>query len=209
VALAQTAGRIVLRASEADVLPLRATDFSDTIAQYVDEMHKLADDRRESTEAQHRLLDEKLYTLASDPTKAFALPERDASVPVLNLAPLDNALLRLKKSAKSCDDARASAMKAELKLSVAQRLELDSLLRSLEQTLTNPQGLPGRDWFQHMIYAPGLKTGYGVKTLPGVREGIEDRRWPDAEHFAVVIADSLGAYCDQLDKITALLKSGG
>ena len=72
-----------------------------------------------------------------------------------------------------------------------------------------PKGLPGRDWFQHMIYAPGLKTGYDVKTLPGVREAIENRRWPDAEKFAAVIGDALGVYCDQLDKITALLKSGG
>ena len=83
------------------------------------------------------------------------------------------------------------------------------LLRSLEQTLTNPKGLPGRDWFKHMVYAPGLKTGYAVKTLPGVREAIEDRRWSDAEKFAGVIAESLGAYCDQLDKITKLLKAGG
>ncbi len=209
VALAQTAGRIVLRMSEADVLPLRAGDFSDTVAQYVDEMHKLADNMRESTETQHRLLDEKLYTLAADPTKTYRLPERDAAVPVLNLAPLDNALLRLKKSAKACDDARTSAFKGDLKLSASQRAEVDGLWRSLEQTLVNPKGLPGREWFQHMIYAPGLKTGYAVKTLPGVREGIEDRRWADAEHFAVVIADSLRAYCDQLDKITALLKTGG
>lgn len=209
MALAQTAGRIVLRMAEADVLPLRAGDFSDTVAQYVDEMHKLADTMRESTELQHRMLDEKLYTLASDPTRAFQPPERDAAVPVLNLAPLDNVLLRLKKSAKSCDDARADAMKAELKLTAAQRVELDAMLRSLEQTLLNSKGLPGRDWFQHMIYAPGLKTGYDVKTLPGVREAIEDRRWPDAEKFAAVIGDALGVYCDQLDKITALLKSGG
>jgi len=94
-------------------------------------------------------------------------------------------------------------------LSDAERADVDGLLRSLEQTLTNPKGLPGRPWYRHMIYAPGLKTGYEVKTLPGVREAIEDRRWSDAEHFAAVIADSLGAYCDQLEKLTALLKSGG
>jgi N-acetylated-alpha-linked acidic dipeptidase len=209
VALAQTAGRVVLRVAEADVLPLKAGDFADTVARYVDEMHKLVDAMREGTELQHRMLDEKLYTLAADPTRAFAPPERDASVPVLNLAPLDNALLRLKKAAKACDTAQTAAFKGDLKLSAAQRAELNGLLRTLEQTLTNPKGLPGRDWFKHMIYAPGLKTGYGVKTLPGVREAIEDRRWPDAEKYAAVIGDALGAYCDQLEKITKLLKSGG
>jgi len=209
VALAQIAGRIVLRMSEADVLPLRAGDFSDAVAQYVDELHKLADGMRESTELEHRLLDEKLYTLAADPTKTYRPPERDAAVPVLNLAPLDNALLRLKKAAKACDKVRAGVFQAKLRLSDAQRAEVDGLLRSLEQTLTNPKGLPGRPWYQHMIYAPGLKTGYAVKTLPGVREAIEDRRWSDAEHFAAAIADSLGGYCDQLERVTALLKSGG
>src|ERR1022692_3435671 len=208
VALAQTAGRIVLRMAEADVLPLHVTDFSDTVGQYVEEMHKLADTMRESTELQHKMLDEKLYTLAADPTRTFQPPEREIAVPVLNLAPLDNALLRLKKSAKICDVACAGAIKSGLKLNSAQSVELNAMLRSLEQTLLNPQGLPNRDWFQHMIYAPGLKTGYAVKTLPGVREAIEDRRWPDAEKFAVVIGEALGAYCDRLDKITALLKSG-
>jgi N-acetylated-alpha-linked acidic dipeptidase len=209
VALAQVAGRIALRMSEADVLPLRVGDFSDSVTQYIAEVHKLADDMRESTDLQHRLLDEKLYTLAADPTKTYRTPERDAAVPVLNLAPLDNALLRLKKVTKAYDEARAGAFRAGLKLSDAERVEVDGLLRSLEQTLINPKGLPGRPWYQHMIYAPGLKTGYGAKTLPGVREAIEDRRWSDAEHFAAVIADSLGAYCDQLDKLTALLKSNG
>lgn len=205
--LSKTAGRMILRMAEADVLPLRATDFSETVTHYVEEMHKLADTMRESTDLQHRMLDEKLYILAADPTHPFQAPERDAAVPMLNFAPLDNALLRLKKCAKGCDEARTEAMKAGLKLSDAQRVELDSMLRSLEQALLNPKGLPHRDWYQHMIYAPGAKTGYAVKTLPGVREAIEDQRWADAEKFAVVIGEALGAYCDQLDKITALFKS--
>lgn len=191
------------------MLPLQATDFSDTVARHVEEMHKLANTMRENTLLQHRMLDEKAYTLAADPTRTFRPPDRDSAVPVLNLAPLDNALLRLKKSARSCDDARAGAMKSGLKLGAAQSAQLSELLRSLEQTLLNSQGLPNRNWFRHMIYAPGLKTGYAVKTLPGLREAIEDRRWSDAERFAVVIANALGAYCDRLDKITALVKSAG
>ena len=55
-----------------------------------------------------------------------------------------------------------------------------------------------------MIYAPGLQTGYGTKTLPGVREAIEDRRWADAERYAGVIAGVLNTYCDRMDKITRL-----
>lgn len=205
VMLSKTIGRVVLRAAEADVLPLHFGDFSDAVVEYAGEVHKLADTLRESTDLQHRMLDEKLYALAADPTKTELPPQREAAVPVLNLAPLDNAVLRLKKSAKACDDAQSDAATAG-KLSDARRSELNALLRGLEQTLVSTEGLPQRPWYRHMIYAPGLQTGYGTKTLPGVREAIEDRRWPDAEHYAGVIAGVLNAYCDRMDKVTALVK---
>ncbi|HEV7402141.1 MAG TPA: transferrin receptor-like dimerization domain-containing protein [Chthoniobacteraceae bacterium] len=201
VVLSKTIGRIVLRTAEADVLPLRFGDFSEAVLEYAGEVHKLADNLRESTELQQRLLDEKLYALAADPTKTEVPPPREAAVPVLNLAPLDNAVLRLKKSAKACDDAPSGGP-----LPDARRAELNALLRDLEQTLVSGEGLPQRPWFRHMIYAPGLQTGYGTKTLPGVREAIEDRRWPDAERYAGVIAGVLNAYSDRMDKVTALLK---
>jgi N-acetylated-alpha-linked acidic dipeptidase len=206
VVLAQTAGRVVLRAANADVLPLSLGDFSTRVAEYCEEIHKLADTMRESTELQHRLLDEGLFKLAADPTKTSLPPEREASVPVLNLAPLDNALLRLKKTAKAYDDAHEHAARGGFKLGESERVQLAALLQGMEQTLLSTQGLPQRGWFRHMIYAPGLKTGYGVKTLPGVREAIEDRRWADAERYAAIIGEVLGAYCDRIDKATALLK---
>lgn len=204
VALAQTIGRAVLRTADAGVLPLRFGDFADTVAQYTDEVHRLADTQREAAELQHRMLDEKLFTLAADPKETYLPPARDPDVPVLNLAPLDNALLRLKKSAKAADAALARATQPTTPGAAAARAEANTLLRGLEQTLTNAQGLPGREWFRHMIYAPGLQTGYGVKTLPGVREAIEDHRWAEAERYAAIIADSLGAYCDRLDQVAAL-----
>jgi N-acetylated-alpha-linked acidic dipeptidase len=79
------------------------------------------------------------------------------------------------------------------------------LLQRLEQQLTSRQGLPGRPWFRHMIYAPGLYTGYGVKTLPGIREAIEQRRWSEAEEFIKVTAATLNAYSEQLSRGYALL----
>ncbi len=205
VVLAQTAGRLVLRVAEADVLPHVTGDFASTIAQYTDEVHKLADSMRASTDSAHQLLDEKLHKLAADPTRASHAPEREAEVPVLNFAPLDNALLRLKKSTKNYDEALSAEMKTGLKIDAAKLGELNTQLRTLEQQLLSPEGLPSRPWYRHMIYAPGVKTGYGVKTLPGIREAIEDRRWPDAETFAVTIAKSLGRYSEALDKARSLL----
>lgn len=205
VALSQTAGRVMLRMANADVLPHATGSFHETVAQYATELHKLADTMRENTDQMHRVLDEKLHALAADPTKTTRPPEREAAVPVLNFAPLDNALLRLKKSTKAFDDAMTTAQKTGLKLNTAKRTEINTTLRTLEQTLLDPVGLPGRDWFRHMIYAPGLKTGYGAKTLPGIREAIEDRRWQDAEKFSVIVASALGRYCDSLERVSKSL----
>ena len=200
VMLSKTIGRVVLRTAEADVLPLHFGDFSDAVSEYASEVHKLADTLRESTELQHRMLDEKMYVLAADPTKTELPPPREAAVPVLNLAPLDNAVLRLKKSAKECDETLVRAGPASNDEGNSRRVELNALLRDIEQTLASPQGLPQRKWYRHMIYAPGLQTGYGTKTLPGVREAIEDRRWWDAERYGGIVADHINTYCDRMER---------
>jgi N-acetylated-alpha-linked acidic dipeptidase len=93
-------------------------------------------------------------------------------------------------------------------LSPAQSQQLDELLRGMEGTLLYARGLPGRDWYKHMIYAPGLYTGYGVKTLPGVREAIEQNHWDEANQYAVLTAAALSAYCDRLDQAAALVGRG-
>jgi N-acetylated-alpha-linked acidic dipeptidase len=206
VTLAQTVGHIVLRVADADVLPLQFKDFAQTVERYSDEVQKLAADMREQTEMQHRLLDHGLFQLAADPTEASAPPQRQASVPFLNFAPLANALVRLKKSAQECDAALARVSGSNSRLTAAETASLDGLLQSIEQTLTYPQGLPGREWYHHMIYAPGLQTGYGVKTLPGVREAIEQRRWGEVSTCMKVIANVLEAYCNRLDQIKAASK---
>lgn len=205
VALAQTIGRVMLRAANSDVVPMRFGNFAESVTRYVEELHKLADNLRESTDRQHSLLDSNAYALAADPTETWRPPERLASVPYLNFAPLDNAVLRLKQSAKAGDEALARALGPASTATPAQLAEVNGILRGLEQTLMDDRGLPGRAWYQHMIYAPGLKTGYGVKTLPGVREAIEDRRWPDVEEFSPRIAAALNRFSDQIDRVTAIL----
>ena len=206
VALAQTIGHVMLRVANADALPLRFSDFTDNVGQYVDELHKLADDLRERTDQQHRLLDEHAFNLAADPTETYLPPERESSVPFLNFAPLDNALLKLKQSTQTYDETCAKVVASDVKLQGAQLTRLNGLLRGMEQTLLHPQGLPGREWYRHMIYAPGMHTGYGVKTLPGVREAIEQRRWPEVEQYMTIIAGVLNAYSERLDEATAVMK---
>jgi N-acetylated-alpha-linked acidic dipeptidase len=79
-------------------------------------------------------------------------------------------------------------------------------LGHLEQALTRAEGLPGRPWFRHYVYAPGYYTGYGVKTLPGVREALELRDWKGAEEQAVITARTLEGFAAQIDKATSLLE---
>jgi N-acetylated-alpha-linked acidic dipeptidase len=188
----------VLRAAEADVLPMRFGDFADTVAMYAEEVHKLADDKRARSEALDRLLDADAFKLAADPKQTSIAPPREDAVPFLDFAPLDNAIVRLKRSAAAYDKAYAAADPA--KLPDGQRAQLNDLLRGMEQTLLDAKGLPGRPWYQHLVYAPGLYTGYGVKTLPGVREAIEERHWDEANQYVVATAKVLDGYAARIDE---------
>jgi len=115
---------------------------------------------------------------------------------------------RLKTSAAAYDAAYARFTSGEIKLSPAQRAQLNAVLQGMEQRLTDARGLPGRDWYRHFVYAPGLLTGYGVKTLPSVREAIEAGRWDEANRYVPITAQVLGAYSDGIERATALLAGG-
>jgi N-acetylated-alpha-linked acidic dipeptidase len=208
IAEAQTVGHLILRFADVDVLPMQFAGFSEAISDYVGELHDLADQKRTKAKDLARLLDQNAFDLAADPTRRLLPPEREPEVPFFNLAPLDNVLERLQKSAKSYDDNYAHLEAGRLKLTAAQVKDLNNLLREMEGTLTDARGLPGRDWFKHLVYAPGLYTGYGVKTLPGVREAIEEHRWDEANEYAVITAKALTTYCDRLDRATAILAGG-
>jgi N-acetylated-alpha-linked acidic dipeptidase len=206
VAEAQTVGRIVLRMANASVLPMQFTSVADTLGDYMKDLHELADGKRTKAESLAMLLEKNAFKLAADPTRPVGAPEALPEVPYLNFTPMDNVLARLEKSAKAYDAAYATHIAAGKELNAATRTQLNDLLRGLEQTLTRPEGLPGREWYKHLIYAPGLLTGYGVKTLPGMREAIEDNRWEEANRYSQFTADALKNYCERLDKATALLK---
>ncbi|HZF25201.1 MAG TPA: transferrin receptor-like dimerization domain-containing protein [Steroidobacteraceae bacterium] len=204
---AQTVGRAVLRMANVEVLPLQFEGFATSVDDYVQDVHKLADDRRKHAQDLTRLADQNAFTLASDPTRPVLAPEPEPEVPYFDLAPLDNVVARLKKSAAAYDKAYQQLVQNNVTLSAATRTSLNQLLQGMEQSLTSERGLPGRSWFRHLIYAPGTLTGYGVKTLPGVREAIEQHRWDEANEYSRLTAQVLQGYCDRLDKATALLTS--
>ena len=206
VALAQVAGRMVMRMADADLLPMRFGDFSATLDHYVAQLHKVADEEREKAENQHKLLDAHDYELVSDPTRPVAPPERLSDVPKINFAPLDAAAKNLKASAEAFQAAYAARAGDGFSMPARQSARINELMGRMEQALTDADGLPGREWFKHMIYAPGLLTGYGVKTVPGVREALEARNWQQADEYAAITARTLDGYRADLDKLTALLQ---
>ncbi len=196
--LAKTTGRLVLRMADADLPVERYGDFADTVSTYLDEVKKLADSKREAQVAQAKMLAANAFKLSDDPTKTSGPPTPLKPVPFFDLAPLENAVARVKASAKAYDAALAAKGAT---LSAETKAQLTALAGQTEQALTENTGLPGgRDWYKNMIYAPGRFTGYGAKTLPGVREAIEDERWDDANTYAELTGEALNAYADKLDE---------
>jgi N-acetylated-alpha-linked acidic dipeptidase len=202
----QTVGHVILRVADADILPMQFSNLAATYEGYIKELHKLADEKREHAQKLGVLLADEVFEISADPTRPVGPPAAESEVPYLDFSPLDNAIERLKRSAKAYDDAYQHAAENGLALEAAERAELDRLLQGLEQALTNDDGLPGRPWFKHLIYAPGVFTGYGAKTMPGVREAIEARRWDEAGQYIAITGRALEAYCQRLDKATALLR---
>jgi N-acetylated-alpha-linked acidic dipeptidase len=201
-ALARTVGRLVVRVADADAPVQRFGNFADTVGRYLDEVKKLADAKKEEAETQARLLTSNAYGLAADPTHPNVAPVAYVRSPDISFAPLTSAVDKLKASSSAFDSAVAAKGAG---LSKAQKAKLDAALRPLSQRLLRDEGLPGRPWFKNMVYAPGLFTGYGAKTLPGVREAIEERRFDDAKRYVGVIADTLTGYAQGIDAATAIV----
>ncbi|HET6970831.1 MAG TPA: transferrin receptor-like dimerization domain-containing protein [Phenylobacterium sp.] len=204
-ALAKVTGRMVLRLADAETPVQRYGDFADTVAGYVDEVKKLADGKRDEAAARAKLLASGAFKLADDPTVSRADPPPLTPSPRLDFGPMDQAVTKLKASAQGFDQALAAKGGS---LSPAQKKALDADLLTLEQRLLRDKGLPFRPWYKNMIYAPGRFTGYGAKTLPGVREAIEERRFDDATTYIGLTAEALSDYAAGLDAATKVVNGG-
>ena len=198
-ALAQTAGSAVMRLAGADVLPFQFADLADTIHKYVDEVKKLWQQKHDEIEERGKELDEGVFAAIRDPKKVLVPPKREPIPPYLNFAPLETASDTLTRSAEAFEKAYKAAANPPAR-------ELNEKLMQSERLLTDSAGLPRRPWFQHEIYAPGFYTGYDVKTLPGVREAIEQRQWDEAGREIDRVARVLRDEAALLDSMTALLK---
>ncbi|MCH8141564.1 MAG: folate hydrolase, partial [Proteobacteria bacterium] len=178
-------------------LPFEFKGLADNIALYVGELEELADSMRDEAEENNRLLDDGTYAAAINPYKSIGVPARKEAVPHFNFAPLKNALDRLQRAADQFDDA------AQGHTDVSPNI--NNLLFTSERLLTRDAGLDGRPWYKHHVYAPGFYTGYGVKTLPRVREAIEAKLYDEVDHQIAVTAEVLAAFAVYLEETRALI----
>ncbi|HKP84524.1 MAG TPA: transferrin receptor-like dimerization domain-containing protein, partial [Blastocatellia bacterium] len=123
----------------------------------------------------------------------------------INTGPLASVVRSLSDSARRYEEA-LSKSGAKGFQAVKQPKALNELIYQSERRLTSERGLPRRTWFKHQIYAPGFYTGYGVKTIPGVREAIEQKQWDEVEPQIKSAAAVLQALASQIDAAARMLE---
>jgi len=202
VALSKTAGRTMMRLANADILPIDFNSFYKTVNDYVGELKTLLDNTRAETEQENKMIADKLYDLAKDPKKGFQTSKPKDAVPYLNFSELENKMAELKTNAEEFQKLYANGTQ----LSPEKRKELNTILFQVERALINEKGLPRRSWYKHQVYAPGFYTGYGVKTLPGIREGIEERNWKEAQDNILIVAKTIESYTNEVKQATTIVK---
>jgi N-acetylated-alpha-linked acidic dipeptidase len=198
-ALSQTIGRAVLRMADANTLPFEFKNLHKTISSYVTEMISMTDQMRESTAVYNQVISGNNHQLAADPAKPEKLPILKAEVPYIDFSSLQNSLVKLESSASTLSERIAKGNIPAISLKA-----LNEALYQAEQNLLTNNGLPRRPWYKHTIYAPGFYTGYGVKTMPGVREAIEQRDWKEAQDQIKIAADAISRLADHLNNTVKL-----
>ena len=201
-ALAQTAGTAVIRLADADVVPIEFTNLADTVQKYGRELKDLLGRKQDEIRERNRQIADGVLAAMRDPKKPAPMPKAEVVPPALNFAPLDNAAGALADSARRFDKALGAA-RAKVTADPAALVTLNAKLRTAEIQLLDDSGLPRRSWYRHLIYAPGYYTGYGVKTIPGVREGIEDGRYDQAEREIVRVATALTRLTSLVDSASS------
>jgi N-acetylated-alpha-linked acidic dipeptidase len=207
VALAKVGGRAVLRLSEADLLPFEFERQAASVQSYVEEIERLADTMRTETVEHNRRVDDRVFEAVSSPYDTAAAPKKKDVVPAFDFTPLKNAVARLQVAGRRFGAASADALRDGGAVPAPALAQVNDILLKSERALIRAEGLPRRPWFRHQVYAPGFYTGYGVKTLPAVREAIEQRGWDEARAQIPLVAQTLERYAAEVERAAGLLEA--
>jgi N-acetylated-alpha-linked acidic dipeptidase len=195
-ALSKVAGRTALRMADADILPFDFRSLHKTVSSYVGELIELTNQLRESTAVENELIKNKVYQLANDPSKNLKAPTTKEEVPFIDFSPLQNAVASLEKATNHVNEVWTKSL-----TNTANADAFNQQLYKAEQQLLLNNGLPRRSWYKHSLYAPGFYTGYGVKTMPGVREALEQRNFKEAQEQITLAADAINKLSSYLNAI--------
>jgi N-acetylated-alpha-linked acidic dipeptidase len=206
-ALAQVAGMMVMRVANADVLPAEFGGLSATASRYLGEVTSLREKTAKDIEELNRKIAEGTFAAVNDPRDPRKAPTAQAPAPHINFAPIQNAVDSLQRSAERYEKAYGNVVSGAATAAALGRV--NALLRQSDQVMLIPDGLPKRPWYQHALYAPGYYTGYGVKTMPGVREAIEQKEWALAEEQVAKLAAALAREGELIAKAAKLLEDSG
>jgi N-acetylated-alpha-linked acidic dipeptidase len=204
-ALAQTGGTAVLRLANADLLPFEFTRLSERVADNLKDVQDLLKTTRDSIEEQNREIEESTFVAINDPRKPMVAPSREEVPPHLNFSSLENAADRLKRAADSYEAALDRTGGKGGAFTVENTSQLNSLLLQVERLLAPERGLPRRPWYRQVLSAPGWYTGYSPKTLPGITEAIEGKRWREGEDEAARLARALDEESAAIERLTDML----
>ena len=169
----------VMRLADADVLPYRFSNLSDAVNEYLKEVQDLLKQKQEKVKEQNRELEDGVYHAINDPRRPEVPPKQEAVPPFINFAPLQNAADRAGEVGRALQ--QGAGRSHESLPDAAKLTALNDKLLKAEQLLLDPDGLPTRPYYKHMLYAPGLYTGYAPKTMSGIRESIELKDYKLAE----------------------------
>jgi len=202
-ALAQTVGSLVIRLADASVLPFEFTSLADTVQTYVSDLEAQLKNRQTEVKELNQQIEEGVFTAIADPRRQTTAPVVESVPPSINFAPLDNAASALSQAA---DRYKKSLEAARSRLTPDQIRAINKGVIQSERHLTDTGGLPRRPWYRHMLYAPGFYTGYAVKTMPGVREALEQKNYAEAEREIVRVAEALTLEAQLIDGLTQALE---
>ena len=204
-ALAQVAGTTTIRLADADLLPFEFTNLADTVQTYVKELATLLKNQQDEVRERNKQIDEGVFTAINDPRRPLAAPKVEEVPPALNFATLENAANALTQSAARYHKAVQTAQ-PRIASNAATVRAVNARLMQAERQLTDDAGLPKRSWYRHLLYAPGFYTGYAVKTMPGVREAIEQKQYREAETEIARVAKALEREAALLESVSAQLE---
>src|SRR5690349_20492291 len=211
-ALAQAAGQAVMRLAGADILPFAFGNLAETAQRYVTELQQLRDRRATEIVERNKEIEENLFAITSDPRQPTRAPTPEARAPQLESAPLLNAADSLNHAAQRYERMysqwveRGGVTQAGSTGSSSLK-SLNERLLQAERALTSPEGLAKRSWYTHLLYAPGFYTGYGVKTMPGIREAIEQGEWTSVNGEIARVAAALTREATLVSQIGDMLNA--